>query len=299
MSELLRKGSSKDVLSGDEPGQLKFRFSDRVSVFDVGPIPVEFTGLGRLRCAIAGRLFHLLEDAGIPNHYIDHNVDDSTMLVYAANIPEKNFFKEKAIGRLMAVEILFRYELSSGTHSRIKLGSLDRGKIEALLVSGEELQPGARLQPPFLECSTKWQDADSYVSDLIAAKLARISPADLEKVYRNCSEAASVLRNFFKSAGFDLRDGKFEAVWPFCLGDSISLDELRLVGPDGRSYDKDPVRKWYGENQWDWVRWLRESKKKHPTDKSRWPTYEEVPPKSVIADQVERYQIVAEAIGAL
>jgi phosphoribosylaminoimidazole-succinocarboxamide synthase len=81
--------------------------------------------------------------------------------------------------------------------------------------------------------------------------------------------------------------------------DSISPDELRLIGPDGRSYDKDPVRQWYQDTYPAWYAELLAAKQVYPHDKSKWPTYPDVPPQSVIDDMLQRYQMVAEAIGAL
>lgn len=300
MLKLLRKGSSKDLYVADSlPDRLTFRFSDRVSVFDVGSIPVAFTGLGVLRCAIAGRLFEVLEYAGVSTHYFSHNIPTATMQVLAARIPEKDFNPAGAHGRLLPLEFLFRYVVTKKFYDRIMAGDVNQAKVERLLPPAQELAVGARLMPAFVECSTKWQAADAYISDDAAAELAQIEPRRMVALQKDAAITSEILRNFFRSAGFGLADGKFELILPFRIGDSISPDELRLIGPDGKSYDKDPVRIWYEENQSDWVRRLKAAKAAYPNDKSKWPIYEDVPPPEVVNEMVRRYRTVAEAIKAL
>ncbi len=298
MAELLRRGSSKDIWSVDgEPGQLEFVFSNRVSVFDVGPIPVEFEGLGQLRCAISGKIFQILEGAGANTHYIYHRGDK--MRVYSAAIPEKNFLSTGHGGRrVLPVEILFRYEITAKLLRRIESGSVDRSSVEVWLSGGNNLKVGARFDPAFVECSTKWQDSDEYISDAAAAELSKVSLEELKHIYRDCRKAASVLRNFFRQAGFDLRDGKFEILRPFCFADSISPDEVRLVGQDGKNYDKEPVRRWYETNQPEWKNRLDWAKVTYPDDRAMWPSYEAIPPKEVIDEQLRLYETVAKAIAA-
>ncbi len=311
--QLERSGSAKDiyrVMHRGEVDHIEFRFSDRVSILDIGPVPVEFTGLGKLRCAISGCLFQAMEDSGFTTHYINHDVGTATMQVQPLDIQELDVsYGDASVGRIMAVELIDRNVVTSKMRKRVQAGDLDRAAVEKLLVGEHGLDDGARLQPAFVECTTKYQDADTYVWDRVAARLAGMSPEALGIIYDTAiREASAFLNRFFRARGFDRLDGKFEGGVlyrpngrdKFIFGDSISPDEMRLIGPDGRSYDKDPVRQWYEENCPEWWARVKAAKAAHPTDSSKWPGYEgNVPPDEVVADVVCRYGQVAEAIGAI
>ena len=294
-------GSSKDIRYVPKEG-LRLNFSERVSVFDVGPVPVLFPHLGELRCAIAVRIFNELDAAGFKTHFL-RQMSRTEILVSPFSVPEKGVTFDGVEGRMLPLEFLFRHVATKKFCGRVKDGSIDRTKVVRCLIDGWDLEPGTRLGPPFVECSTKHQDADEYVSDEVAAKLARIDIETLMRIYDKVEAAAIFLKILFRQADFDLGDGKFEGAFlddgSFVIADSISPDEVRLIGSDGESYDKDPLRKWYETERPDWVKVLNEAKRHYPTDKSQWPTYDAEPPQYVVKEVVRRYTVVAEAIGAI
>lgn len=313
MNEILeRKGSSKDIWNtlddnGDVVGVF-FVFSDRVSVFDIGEIPVPFNGLGQLRCAISGKIFKALNTAGFYTHYFSHYIASARMRVQPVNIKALNAqypIERTDMYTLMPVELLCRLTLTKKFIDRIDSGEIDRLKIERSLPSSD-FRDGVRLDPFFVECSTKFEEADRYITDEEAAQLIGTRLKQLHGHYETVRNTFGFLYTFFRSAGFMLMDGKLEAALAgtnnnrsIMLVDSISPDELRLIGPDGRSYDKDPVREWYKDTFPDWYTELLAAKAAFPGDKSKWPTYPDVPPQSVINDMVDRYRTVAEEIGAI
>jgi len=296
-------GSSKNVRVYDQDeSKLLIEFSDRVSVFDRGAILCDFPGLGALRCAIAVRMFEELESVGFRTHYLNR-AEDTKIVTEAFNIPEKGIVFAGAKGRLLPLEILFRNVVTKKFFDRIARGEVDVAAIESLLSGQSSLVPGARLSPPFIECSTKHLAADTYVSDVEAAKLANISCEQLQNMYLLAIRPlAACLRNFFREAGFELCDGKIEGALTyggsFVPVDAFSPDELRLVR-EGRSFDKDPIRKWYEVHQADWVWRLLVAKAEYPNDKSKWPEYEAVPPREIIQEFIESYRIVARDIRAI
>lgn len=295
------RGSAKDVSYHPEQG-LILDFSNRVSVFDIGPVPADFLGLGELRCAIATHLFEKFHIADIYTHFRRRN-GPTQMVVEPFDIPERGVRFEEARGRQLPFELLFRFGVTEKFYNRIVRGEVSRAGVEQFLRGMNRIEPGVRLSPAFVECSTKHQDADDYVSDRRAAALANISVATLWRIYTRIHPAAGYLKVLFRDAGFDLMDGKFEVAFlpndePIII-DSISPDELRLIGPDGQSYDKDPVRKWYAETYPDWVAELNRAKKRYPNDKSQWPEYPGSPSEEIIRETVRRYRVVAEAIGAI
>ena len=308
----LRQGSAKDVYTMSSNGRknecLKFVFSDRVSVLDIGPLPIEFAGLGKLRCAIAGRIFQEMEESGFRTHYLSHDVETASMFVEPFDIRELeiHYTNPEARGRIVALEFIFRWVATEKLMRRINNGDIDVERFDDLLAAGDILEADVRFESPFLECTTKFQDADTYVSDEKAAMIANVGPDWLRQKYNKIEVVAHFLSKFFERNGFNCLDGKFEgaityALGNFILADSISPDELRLVGNDGQSYDKDIVREHIKAKHPAWYKTVEKAKKEHPTDKSMWPKY---PPNldlpaELVEEVVGRYRTVAKAIGAL
>jgi len=297
---LVNAGSSKNVYEIN--GALFFEFTDQVSVFDRGPVPALFPGLGTIRCAIATKLFLLLKQSNFKTHYVRSIAGGNIMHVEPFCVPENNFSLPTALGRLLPLEVLFRFRVTENFLGRIETGEVNTAKVEKLMVS-ENLFTGAILYPPYIECSTKHRASDMYLSDLEAANLSGLSLEELECYYdQNIIPVAKFLRQVFRSAGFDLADGKFEVGLyggELIILDSISPDELRLVGDNGLSYDKDVLRRWYHNYYPDWVEELKYAKALYPKDKDRWPDYPASPPYEVIDDLIWRYKAVAMAIGAI
>ncbi len=302
MRTLVREGSSKNVYL--ENGELIFFYKNDVSIFDIGPLGKKFPKLGRLRGAFSNKIFKDLNQAGFETAFIRSGRLHRTAIMAPLDVPEKSITFERAIGRLLPLEILFRFSITPKFFGRIVEGKVNRGKVEALLAPGETLRVGARLRRPYMECTTKLQAADVYLNDSAAAKLAGLSLGQLEEIYaKDVEPLAMFLRQYFKSFGFSLLDGKFEGGLThdgrFILSDSVSPDELRLVGNDGKQHDKDPVRFWYEKTYPDWFKSLKAAKESFPNDKSRWPTYPGPPDPEVVAETIKLYQVAAETIGAI
>lgn len=305
---LERKGSAKDIYKvPDGAGgyeAVEFQFSDRVSILDIGPLPVPFPELGKIRCAISGKLFQEMNVAGFTTHYISHDVESATMQVMPLEIDELDtHYGPSNCGRMLGVEIIDRWVVTKKLLRRIETGEIDRATIEKRLVGERGLEPGATMRPPFVECTTKYRDSDQYVDDVEAAELAGISIDQLARVYGEVVHASTFLRNFLKPYGFDRKDGKWEGAWfggGFMFADSISPDEMRLVGTDGRSHDKDPVRLWFEKEHPTWYRSVLDARKEYPHDRTKWPQYpDQMPPDFIISEVVWRYREIANAIGAM
>lgn len=296
---LLWEGSSKNVSS--VPEGIRLDFTDFVSVFDRGRIPCEFPGLGALRCGIATRLFEKMKGANFSTHFLKR-VSSTSMLVKAFDVPEKMVSFARSNGRLLPLEILVRFTLGEKFIVRIKDGTIDLKKLNSVLEDGQTVVKGMVLKYPFIECSTKHRAADTYIDDAEAAQIAELSLEQLNSVYDLAHSIAVFLKNLFMQRGFTLADMKFEIAFTpngeCVVVDAVSPDEMRLIGSDGKSYDKDPIRKWYEEYQADWVKELLEAKKSFPDNKSKWPLYRAVPPRSVIEDVTARFHTIAKVIGA-
>ena len=313
MTRTFRQGSSKDIWTElddtGKPVEVFFEFSERVSVFDEGPLPIKFENLGRLRCAIAGRIFQALNSAGFNTHYVSHDAASARMYVKPVNIPAfipPVDYGEAAVGTMLPVEFLCRRMLTKKFMGRIERGEVDRVVIEKLMVF-PEFREGATLDPPFVECSTKYEAADRYITDAEAAKLVGRDEISLTNdCYSIVEDIFGFLYNFFRSeGGFLLRDGKIEMAVAFdgsiMLVDSISPDELGLIDPQGRLADKNIIRSYMIEHYPEWYADLEAAKKLYPNDKSMWPEYPSdlKLPKELVDDYIEKTRQVAEAIGAI
>jgi phosphoribosylaminoimidazole-succinocarboxamide synthase len=312
-SVLERRGSSKDIWKtlGDkgEVTGVYFVFSDRVSVFDVGPLPVLFPGLGQLRCAISGRMFQALNSAEFNTHYVSHDIELARMDVKPINIPAFTppvDYGDVAVGTMLPVEFLCRRMLTQKFIGRIERGEVDRAYIEKLMVFSE-FHESTVLNPPFVECSTKYEDADRYITNTEAAELIGKDEVWLTKYcYPRVEAIFGFLHGFFRSeGGFLIRDGKIEMAVMFdgrvIMVDSISPDELGLIDAVGRLADKNILRLYIIEHYPEWYSALEKAKKLYPRDKSKWPPYPKdlVLPKELLNEYIEKTRQVAEAIGAL
>ncbi|QQY79213.1 phosphoribosylaminoimidazole-succinocarboxamide synthase [Keratinibaculum paraultunense] len=89
--ELVNKGKTKDVYKL-ENGNYLLKFKDDVTgedgVFDPGANKVGLTieGAGRSALKLSKYFFELLEEKGIPTHYIDADVEEATMTVKPAKV---------------------------------------------------------------------------------------------------------------------------------------------------------------------------------------------------------------------
>lgn len=300
---LVAKGSSKDVFgdSNDpsfEHTYIDFGFSKRVSVFDRGPIPCDFPQLGALRCDIAILMFNYLEAHGIPTHFVGR-LSPSRIKVRACSIPEKGF---KATGtvRLLPLELLFR------TVGKKKFA--DRALAHEIPDSGIKLfgysrfYAGMKLSPTFVECSTKHEASDRYISDAEAMHLAGLSQAELQQLYAFVRKAEGCITELFGRSGISVDDGKFEVGFnektrEFFICDSISPDELGLSDKKDTQFDKNPLRDYYVHTYPEWYAALLKAKKQNPLDASLWPDYPGVPPLELREQMVTSYKRVLDAVS--
>lgn len=292
---LIRSGSSKDVLdaSSIREKHLALHFSDRFSVFDRGAAPWHIKGLGKTRAAIAVRCFEHFHNCVIATHYAGQ-LSEETILVKAAEIPELNQVLSLEERRILGVEVLFRFFGTKKFAERYMRGEIAKERFNFKV--GEVLKEGYVFNPIFVECSTKFEEQDRYLSDEEAGKIAGITTLQREHMYqfvRNASQALSVL--FGTTLG--LRTGKFELILTrdstFEIADSISPDELEFAA----GFDKNIMRDFYKTKYPEWIVQLEEAKQTHRTDKSEWPAYPGPPTDEIMKLMLFGYEKVAEVIG--
>lgn len=309
MSTTTREGSSKDVITRRLGSHTKIwlQFSKRFSVKDVGPVPYLIPGMDLLRYAIAVKMFEVLQENDIRTHFIQANQDIRMIEVRPMNIYAMNQHYEDARGWIIPLEIIDRQEMTQPLIDRMQT---DKELQVKCMVRATTPVVGTRFSTPLVECTTKYEAKDRRLTDAEAIALAKLGSQSYRELCEFVANASSVLTNFFAEHGFKRVDGKWEIAMlylgqdfkgpDFMVVDSYSPDEMRLIGPDGRSYDKDPLRQWYDENFPEWVKRLKQAQEEWPNDKVKWPAYPpDIPPDSVLDDLVDRYTTVAKAIGAI
>ncbi|NLJ79000.1 MAG: phosphoribosylaminoimidazolesuccinocarboxamide synthase [Tissierellia bacterium] len=89
--KLVNKGKTKDVYRLDD-GKYLLKFKDDVTgedgVFDPGADTVGLTvsGSGKSNLRLTKFFFDILDEKGVPTHYIDSNIEDNTMIIEPAKM---------------------------------------------------------------------------------------------------------------------------------------------------------------------------------------------------------------------
>jgi phosphoribosylaminoimidazole-succinocarboxamide synthase len=291
----LRSGSSKDIyhmmIAGND--YILMDFTDGFSVFDRGRAPWNIAGLGELRKAIASRCLRYMSSYGVKTHFLE-DFDKSSIIVKAAAIPELDQKISLHGRRVLGVEVLWRNTVTEKFVGRVKSKKVTLDRF--FLKDTQPLLPGAHFEDIFVECSTKFEETDRYLSDHEASLIARISPDALQDMYAFARRASQELSELF-GPELVLMTGKFEIILTddqkFEIADSISPDELEIEG----GFDKNILRDWYKINHPDWIEALKLAKCQYPNDKSAWPEYPAPPPQEIMKKIVDSYTHVANVIG--
>lgn len=211
--ELVYTGKAKSLYRTDTPGELLVQFRDDITAFDGGKKDV-ITRKGAWNARVSAKLFGLLEENGIPTHFIRMD-GDSTMIVRdLAMIPLEVIVRNRAAGSLVR-----RYPFTEGTP----------------------------LRPPVIVIDYK-DDArhDPMINDDIIIALDLLSRDELATVREMALRVNEVLVRFFDSIGISLVDFKLEFGKDrgrIIVGDEISMDSMRLWDKStGKSLDKDVYR---------------------------------------------------------
>ncbi|HSA97478.1 MAG TPA: phosphoribosylaminoimidazolesuccinocarboxamide synthase [Candidatus Nitrosotenuis sp.] len=223
-------GKVKDVYDL-ENGQLQFRFSDRVSAYDVkfhDPIPLK----GEALCKFAEFWFNKLP---VKNHYV-RTVSKNEIIVKKM--------------KMIPMECVVRGYFYGSLISRWKGGEIQ-------LPSGAVTEMAAKLPCPIFDPTTK-AEHDEPVTRESAVSRGLVTKQEFEWLESKSIEIYDLMSKIADSAGFILADLKLEFGKlndEILLGDSIGPDEYRLwpkdayaVGKIQESYDKQILRDWLTAN---------------------------------------------------
>ncbi len=212
----LHEGKAKIVYATDDPEVYLQDFKDAATAFD-GKKKGTIRHKGRMNNAISARLFSLLEEAGVPTHFLS-TTSDTGMLIRRLD--------------MFQVEFVVR-NIAAGSLSK-RIGYPEGTPLK---------------NPPVVEYYYKDDElGDPLLCQAHLEELAVVDPLDLAEATRLSRLVNSVLVEFFATRGVTLVDFKLEfgkdAAGVVRLGDEISPDTCRFWdSATGEKLDKDRFRR--------------------------------------------------------
>ena len=214
---LLYEGKAKRLWTTDNPHTLRMEFKNDATAFN-GEKKASFDNKGRFNNAISTLIYGLLEQHGVPTHFI-RQIDDTNVEVKKVEI--------------LMVEVIVR-NYSAGSYCK-------RTGIEE----------GRKFSQPIVEFSYKSDElGDPLINDDYIREMGLATPQDLAHLRQSALGVNTILTDFFAKCGLRLVDFKLEfgrlAADPsvIVLADEISPDGCRLWDlKTGEKMDKDRFRR--------------------------------------------------------
>ena len=215
---LLYEGKAKKIFTTGDPGQVLQYFKDDATAFNAlkrGTIVEK----GIVNNKVSERLFRLLEQSGVPTHFVERKSDREMLTKKVTIIP---------------VEVVVRNVVAGSLAKRLGL------------------KEGEAIQPAIVEWYYK-NDAlgDPLISDEHVRLLKLATPEQLEEIKRLALKVNSLLQPFFAERKMILVDFKLEFGLhhgKLILADEISPDTCRFWDQATKeSMDKDRFRKDLGK----------------------------------------------------
>jgi len=233
--KFLTSGKVKDVYELDD-GNLLFKFSNRVSAYDVkfkDEIPMK----GEVLCKFAEYWFKKLD---VPNHFVERK-SDTEIIVKKMN--------------MLPIECVVRGYFYGSFVSRWKElhNNIDRKELE----NGVQKDLASKLPRPIFDPTTKsTHDVPVSKEESVSQKLVTSDEYDWLEV--KSIQIYETMAKIADNSGFILADLKLEFGKlnnEIILADSIGPDEFRLwpkdtykIGETQEAYDKQLLRDWLTEN---------------------------------------------------
>lgn len=212
MGEKLGEGKTKEVFYLDEDRVL-LKFKDSVTAGD-GLKKDEIDGKGVLNAQTSALFFRVLENAGVPTHYVGMK-DERTMIAKKLS--------------MIPVEVVAR---NIATGSIVKRLPIKEGEV---------------FDPPIVEFFLKDDSRHDPLLNYSHMEYFRLmTREEADEAEDMIKRAIKVLSDYIKKRGLILYDLKLEfgkLNGKLIVGDEISLDSMRVRSPSGDIYDKDLYRR--------------------------------------------------------
>ncbi len=212
--DLLYEGKAKKVYATDDPDVLIVDYKDDATAFN-GQKKGTITGKGVVNNRMTNRVFRILEEAGVPTHYIEELSDRETAVKKVEIVP---------------LEVIVR-NVAAGSFSK-RLG----------------VPEGTRFPVPTLEFSYKNDElGDPLINDYYAISLGLATREEIDTITRYAFKVNEVLKEYFLQANIELIDFKIEFgryKGQIILADETSPDTCRLWdATTHEKLDKDRFRR--------------------------------------------------------
>ncbi|MGY5147733.1 MAG: phosphoribosylaminoimidazolesuccinocarboxamide synthase [Candidatus Nitrosopumilus sp. bin_7KS] len=261
--KFLTSGKVKDLYDVDESSIL-FKFSDRVSAFDV-KFKQDIPRKGEILCKFAEFWFNKLS---VPNHFIKRESDTEIIVKKMKMLP---------------IECVVRGYFYGSLVGRWKKG-------EVTLPEGTDTTLAAKLPEPLFDPTTK-SEHDIPINKEKALEMKLVSEEQYAWLETTSIDIYKKMAEIADGVGFILADLKLEfglLDGNITLGDSIGPDEYRLwpkdsfeVGKIQEAYDKQLLRDWLTANGY-------QQQFDDERDAGREPVAPEIPAE-IISKMTERY----------
>lgn len=215
MSELLYEGKAKQVFATEDPNVVMVHYKDDATAQN-GLKKGTIVGKGVINNRMSNAMFQMLEEKGIPTHYVKELNDRDTLVKHVKIVP---------------LEVIVR-NIAAGSFSK-RYGVAE----------------GAVFYRPTLEFSYKNDElGDPLLNDDHVLALGLASPEEVAVIRRYALEVNRLLREIWKQCGVTLVDFKLEfgrlPDGTIILADEISPDTCRLWDSQtGDKLDKDRFRR--------------------------------------------------------
>ena len=212
--ELLYEGKAKKVYTTENPDVLIVDYKDDATAFN-GVKKGTIVGKGVVNNRMTNHIFRMLEEKGIPTHFIEELSDRETAVKKVEIVP---------------LEVIVR-NVAAGSFSK-KLG----------------IEEGFRLLSPTLEFSYKNDElGDPMINDYYAVAIGAATREEIDKITELVFKINEILVDYFKSIKVDLIDFKVEFgryKGQIILADEISPDTCRYWDSETHEkLDKDRFRR--------------------------------------------------------
>ena len=212
--EQLYEGKAKKVFKTDDPDVLIVDYKDDATAFN-GEKKGTILGKGVINNKMSNRVHQLLEEKGVPTHYIQELSDRETAVKKVEIVP---------------VEVIIR-NVAAGSFSK-RLG----------------VPEGTPFEQPTVEFSYKNDElGDPLINDYFAVALKLATWDEIKTIQDYAFKVNDVLKEYFLQAGIKLIDFKIEFGryhGKIILADEISPDTCRLWDKDTHEkLDKDRFRR--------------------------------------------------------
>ncbi len=217
--DMLYEGKAKKVFKSDVENVYIVDYKDDATAFN-GLKKGTIVGKGVVNNRMSNHMFKMLEEAGVPTHYVEELSDRETAVKKVEIVP---------------LEVIVR-NIAAGSFSK-KLG----------------IEEGKKLLCPTLEFSYKDDDlGDPMINDYYAIAIGAATREEIDRITELTFKINEVMKEYFLTVGIELVDFKIEfgktVDGEIILADEISPDTCRLWDVETHAkLDKDRFRRDMGD----------------------------------------------------